>query len=326
MTTSASPESPSTSSETRVSGGRGETRPIKQAEPWARKLATSFPPGPGAGPRKDRSENTFVTWWAGPPGRAAAVWRKAAFDSRHLGVGCFRITGVGSEQQSEQGQEEEILEALLRRVLRDAAPLGADYLFFRVDGTRLAVIRGAERARFRMIGVHLEFDRPVDAGIRELPSGVRRATRGDAEAISRLGEVFRSDRLHRDGGFDPRRVERLWRESIRNGLENWADAVYVFELEAGIAGFVTLTPEGSEHPVSPEFAACRIFLIGVSPEARGLGAGTALVRAALWHAAKEGFSHVRVGTQAGNDGAIGLYQGEGFRLRDLFCELSRWLR
>lgn len=217
------------------------------------------------------------------------------------------------------------MEALFRRVLQDAIPLGADYLFFRMDGTRLAVIQGAERARFRMIGVHLEFERSIDAGIGELPCGVRRARSRDAEAVSRLGEVFRSDRLHRDGGFDPVRVDRLWRESIRNGLENWADAVYVFEGEAGMAGFVTLTPEGSEHPVSPESGACRIFLIGVTPEARGLGAGTALVRTALWHAAKEGFSDVRVGTQAGNEGAIALYQGEGFRLRGVFCELSRWL-
>jgi ribosomal protein S18 acetylase RimI-like enzyme len=53
--------------------------------------------------------------------------------------------------------------------------------------------------------------------------------------------------------------------------------------------------------------------LAVAPETRGAGVGTALLRACRAELARRGIAHWSIGVVEGNDGALALYEREGFR-------------
>ena len=92
---------------------------------------------------------------------------------------------------------------------------------------------------------------------------------------------------------------------------------FVAEDDAGMPlGMTFLRPSGAE--------AMEIKRLYVRPEARGTGAGRALVEAAMASAREAGRSVMRLDTSRNLTGAIGLYTSLGFALREPYPESDHY--
>jgi len=127
----------------------------------------------------------------------------------------------------------------------------------------------------------------------------RFATRHDLDAIAPLFDAYRQfykqpPDLTRARDFMQERMER--KESI----------VFVAENNAGqIVGFCQLYPTFCSVRAAHTYVLYDLF---VDPEARGTGAGKALMLAAEAHAAKTGAAKMELSTAKANTVAQGLYE------------------
>lgn len=158
---------------------------------------------------------------------------------------------------------------------------------------------------------------------------VRDATEEDLPVLGRLAAALVAQ--HHD--YDPRRfvlprdVERGYREWFGRELRN-ADAILlVAELAAeggpGIAGYAYGRVEGRDwNMLLDRHAALHDVLVG--PEARGHGAGEALVRAFLDRARARKVPRVVLHSATPNTGAQRLFARLGFRptMVEMTCELE----
>jgi dTDP-4-amino-4,6-dideoxy-D-galactose acyltransferase len=144
---------------------------------------------------------------------------------------------------------------------------------------------------------------------------VRPATPDDIDTLMDLADgAYEGTRFARDPRFPAGSARRLYRKWVSESCTGWADAVLVAE-RTGAAGFITLHRDPG---------AWRIGLVGVGEAHRGSGVGTALVSAAIRHAALEGGALVTVVTQAANLPAVRLYERLGFRASQVGLWYHRW--
>lgn len=190
-------------------------------------------------------------------------------------------------------------------------------LYLLASATDAATVRCAEASGCQLVDVRMELARPLGAPPVAPPHlPVRTAVAQDVDALVRLADgAFTGTRFARDAHFDPETVRRLYHTWVVESCRGWADVVLVAEREGEAAGFVTLhrTPD-----------AWQIGLIGVAATHRGAGVGTALVSAALRHAALEGATRMTVVTQAANLAAVRLYERLGFRASQVGLWYHRW--
>jgi dTDP-4-amino-4,6-dideoxy-D-galactose acyltransferase len=182
-------------------------------------------------------------------------------------------------------------------------------------------VRLAERHGFHLVDVRLELERPAgDVPERGDASGVviRPATTSDLPALRAIAA-----RAHTDSRYfhDPRLMRdravalyEAWIEhSVRDGF---ADVTLVADVDGAPAGYVTGRCDGRDASIG---------LIAVGDAARGRGAGTALVQAALAWSAEQRAERVTVVTQARNVAAQRLYQRAGFVTRSVRLWYHRWI-
>lgn len=137
----------------------------------------------------------------------------------------------------------------------------------------------------------------------------RFATLRDLDAVAPLFDAYRQfykqpPDLARARDFMQERMER--RESV----------VFVAEDDAGkIIGFCQLYPTFCSVRASHTYVLYDLF---VAPEARGTGAGRALMLAAEAHAAKTGAAKMELSTAKTNTVAQGLYESQGWVRDDTF--------
>jgi dTDP-4-amino-4,6-dideoxy-D-galactose acyltransferase len=162
-----------------------------------------------------------------------------------------------------------------------------------------------ERAGFRLVDIRVTFERPVDATVDVVPTGVRPAQTSDLPALRHIAGISHRDtRFHTDPHFDRARSDELYRIWIENSCRGYADHVVVTERDGQAVGYLTL------H-VDEERA--RIGLVGVHPEWRRQGVGHDLVRGGLAWLAGQSARHVSVVTQGGHLASPSVYERAGFR-------------
>ena len=308
-----------------VKFSQSSTSRLSEASPWVQELwrrsAISFLQG--FPPDVDRFEGLATALDQGGS-RAAAFWHIAEWDTEMLGVKCAKVDAAGTVPDGAPNRR--LLTRLFSQLGERARQDAVRNVYFRVPSSDLNMARAAEDAGFRTIGVHLDFVQRIDARQNDAETvlPVRLAIGEDGDAVALLGELFETDRFHRDGNFDSEKITTLWRTSARNALQHWADAVYVYVVSDRPVGFVILirgeAPPGTDAP-----EAGRIYLIAVLPEFRGRGIGKALVSTAVRHCQRRGIPLLCVGAQSSNEAAIARYQSCGFSLATTFCELSWWV-
>jgi dTDP-4-amino-4,6-dideoxy-D-galactose acyltransferase len=193
---------------------------------------------------------------------------------------------------------------------------GVACLYFLASATDASTVTHAEASGFHLVDVRLELGRPVGAPLPAPPScPVRPATADDVNHLMDMAsDAYTGTRFARDPHFPAESARRLYRTWIAESCRGWAQAVLVAE-QTEAAGFITLHRD-------PD--AWRIGLVGVAEAHRGHGVGTALVSAAIRHAALEGGTRITVVTQAANLPAVRLYERHGFRASQVGLWYHRW--
>ena len=130
---------------------------------------------------------------------------------------------------------------------------------------------------------------------------VRDATPGDAPALLEVAEHhYGVSRFHLDPAIDDElagSIKRRWLQAYFDGERG--DRLLVAQADGRPAGFLALLRRDDRVGV--------IDLVAVHPDARGRGAGGALVRASA-----PAFDHIEAGTQLANTGALRFYASLGF--------------
>lgn len=102
-------------------------------------------------------------------------------------------------------------------------------------------------------------------------------------------------------------VDRFSRRTLARLLKSATAAAAVAETKSGVAGYVLLLfRKGAKR--------ARLYSLATAPDARGLGAGRALVDAAVSMALDRGCGGVRLEVRESNLAAQKLYRSAGFNL------------
>lgn len=115
----------------------------------------------------------------------------------------------------------------------------------------------------------------------------------------------------------------LAREFLRERMERGESVILVAEDPDGrLVGFTQLYPTFCSVRAAPTFVLYDLF---VAPEARGTGAGRALMRAAEDHAAGTGAARLELSTAKTNTVAQSLYESQGWARDEQFYVYNKTL-
>jgi GNAT superfamily N-acetyltransferase len=154
---------------------------------------------------------------------------------------------------------------------------------------------------------------------------IRKADRGDADALGRLGAML----MRTHYAFDSQRflaprddAERGYAWFLGSRLESTDDCVLVAERDGAVIGYVwaALEPTSWKELRGP---AGFIHDVAVDERARRAGVATKLIEAAIAWLRDHGAPRVILWTAAANHGAQDLFHGLGFR--DTMVEMTREL-
>ncbi|HEY8952270.1 MAG TPA: GNAT family N-acetyltransferase, partial [Candidatus Dormibacteraeota bacterium] len=124
---------------------------------------------------------------------------------------------------------------------------------------------------------------------------------------------------YNDPGFPRTGCDDLYSTWIRRSLEGAiADIVFVPVIDGKAAGYVTCKCDA--QPVKTGW----IGLVGIGPQARGRGVGSALIRRAIGWFREAGVEEILVVTQGRNEAAKRLYERSGFLTRDTGRWYHKW--
>lgn len=145
----------------------------------------------------------------------------------------------------------------------------------------------------------------------------RPATPGDLDAVATLFDAYRQ--FYKQAPDLP-----LARRFIDERLQRNESVVIVAETGTKlVVGFCQLYPTFCSVRAAPTYILYDLF---VSPEARGIGAGRALMLAAEAHAAKAGVARMELSTARTNTVAQSLYESLDWVLDEAFFVYSKTMR
>ena len=145
----------------------------------------------------------------------------------------------------------------------------------------------------------------------------RPATRNDLDAVALLFDAYRQ--FYKQAADLP-----LARQFIQERLQRQESVLIVAETATKtLVGFCQLYPTFCSVKAAPTYTLYDLF---VSPEARGTGAGKALMLAAEAHAAKAGVAHMDLSTARNNIVAQSLYESLDWVRDEAFFVYSKTLR
>jgi dTDP-4-amino-4,6-dideoxy-D-galactose acyltransferase len=195
--------------------------------------------------------------------------------------------------------------ALLGELSRQAANRGYTHLTLRSPADDWERLYGAQIAGFSVVDFGIDFIKKVESPGSD-PSVVRLSRDDDLPALRKLAaSAFVHSRFAVDPAFSEAEVQAFHQAWVTNLHRGLAKAVLITEHVGEIAGFVACALQGEMG---------RIPLIAVQENVRGLGVGSALVKAALGWFSAAGATRVNVKTQVTNVNAAVLYERNGFVL------------
>ncbi len=145
----------------------------------------------------------------------------------------------------------------------------------------------------------------------------RLATIEDLDAVAPLFDAYRQ--------FYQRPADLpLARRYLQDRLQRQESVIFVAVAPGGrIVGFTQLYPTFCSVRAAPTFVLYDLF---VAPEARGSGAGRALMDAAEAHAAGSGAARLELSTAKTNTVAQKLYESQGWQRDEAFFVYNKTLR
>jgi len=138
---------------------------------------------------------------------------------------------------------------------------------------------------------------------------VRQATVADLNLIVPLFDAYRQ--FYRQPS-DPERA----RHFLLERLEQDQSVILLAFADGAAIGFTQLYPSFSSGAMAPIFILNDLF---VAPEARGRGAGSALLEAAAAYGRRSGALRLVLSTEITNTTAQSLYEKTGWKRDTVFC-------
>ena len=145
----------------------------------------------------------------------------------------------------------------------------------------------------------------------------RHAVPGDLDAIALLFDAYRQ--------FYKQPPDlALARSYLHERMQRGESVIFVAEDDTGrMVGFTQLYPTFCSVRAAPTFVLYDLF---VAPEARGSGAGRALMQAAEAYAAGTGAARLELSTAKTNTVAQSLYESQGWTRDEAFYVYNKPLR
>ena len=197
-----------------------------------------------------------------------------------------------------------------------------DCLYLLAEADDVETVRLAEDNGFRCVDIRITLEKTPDAidcgGPDKFPGKIRPFRVIDLPTLRDLaGASFHVTRFYFDLNFPREACDALYQVWIEKSCcQGYADAVLVAEWEGIVAGFITCKLASGSIG--------NIGLVGVGPNNKGMGVGTALVRAAMDWFAERSILTVNVVTQGRNTPAQRLYQRSGFITRSVQFWYHKW--
>ncbi|HVW86611.1 MAG TPA: GNAT family N-acetyltransferase [Bryobacteraceae bacterium] len=138
---------------------------------------------------------------------------------------------------------------------------------------------------------------------------IRQASAADVDLVAPLFDAYRQFYRQRSDIECARRF-------LFDRLNNGQSVILLAFDESGVVGFTQLYPSFSSA------AMARIFILNdlfVAPEARGRGAGSALLRAAADYGKSAGAIRLMLSTELTNTTAQSVYESNGWERDAVFC-------
>jgi dTDP-4-amino-4,6-dideoxy-D-galactose acyltransferase len=191
-----------------------------------------------------------------------------------------------------------------------------DCLYFLAAPDDPETVGVAQEARFRLVDVRVELDRPPAES--EPAARVRPHRPQDLQTLRAIARTSHGiTRFYADPNFPRERCDDFYDTWIVRSCDGWADTVLVGELDGSIAGYVSCHVDAASNRGS-------IGLIAVRAAARGRGMGRDLVLGALGWFRDRGCAEVAVVTQGANVAAQRVFQACGFRTASTGLWFHRW--
>lgn len=190
------------------------------------------------------------------------------------------------------------------------------FYYVQIPLTAIAELATFTEAKFAVMETHVAFRAsPDDVRSRSITAGdgvtIGAFPELDEDAAAIAATCFRYSRFHLDPAIPESLANTIKREWVRSYIRRErGDRLFIAARDGHAVGFLAALRAN----VNGEPRAI-IDLMGVRPEAQGIGVGSALIRA-FADAYRSQVAALHVGTQAANIPSVRCYERMGFRFTD----------
>jgi ribosomal protein S18 acetylase RimI-like enzyme len=245
-----------------------------------------------------------------------------SWDSDHFGYACGGIhILVPSLEYSKQAN---IISHLLKKVLSVARERRYKFLSLKCNSNFSPLIHTLEKLGFLLMDCELILALSDKTPLHyEGHYRIEVLKNTNFDELSKFADVYTLSRFHSDPNIPKQKAEELWRKSIINSCQGFADEVIVIFDQKKPAGFITCMDDKVSMKIFPKKIRS-FFLVGVAPEYQGKGVGKCLMQYAIKHSLKS-TDLIETETQSMNFAALSLYQVSGFRIVSSKFSFHKWL-
>jgi dTDP-4-amino-4,6-dideoxy-D-galactose acyltransferase len=217
-----------------------------------------------------------------------------------------------------------LTETLVQRIEHWSQRNDIACLYFLARADDPVTSRLAEDNGYHLVDIRLTFLRRLTrAGLEEGSSPsrsliIRAASADDLQTLLPVASSsYQDSRFFYDSRFPRHLSQALYEVWLTTSLSGYAQGFLVAEINGSAVGYVTCHLDNANGQGT-------IGLVGVAAEARGHGAGSALVNAAVSWLAERQVGEIRVVTQGRNIPAQRLYQRCGFVTDSVQLWYHKW--
>ena len=241
----------------------------------------------------------------------SGICRRLEWDSDFWGFGCAKVEGENLPRDQ------------IRAIDAWCGANDITFLQYLAPQGDTASARVAEEAGFHLVDERVTLRCSVTSGSSDASVPDVELRPGNMQDLGALDTIARAghtdSRYYNDPGFPRTGCDDLYSTWIRRSLEGAiADIVFVPVIDGKAAGYVTCKRDA--QPVKTGW----IGLVGIGPQARGRGVGSALIRRAIGWFREAGVEEILVVTQGRNEAAKRLYERSGFLTRDTGRWYHKW--
>jgi dTDP-4-amino-4,6-dideoxy-D-galactose acyltransferase len=226
------------------------------------------------------------------------TWCLDEFDSNIFGLKVAKVnTAIFSDQDLSLSRS--VIETMLKEFNENKV----EYATLRLAQANYPLIHALEDVGFRLVDEMIDFEVSIDTSSCSVDPHVRKAIISDITELKMIArESWQITRFFNDSFLSTEKAKLLYELWIENSLRGkMADAVFVWQEETNICGYITLKKDG------------HIPLVAVLPDHQGRGISRKMVKAVFNECKNLGIVKSYIETQVANISAIRSYQSCGFK-------------